>query len=177
VSNVLSEEKKQQVIALGRLGWSLRRIQRETGIRRKMSRIDDAVRRQLNDLVNDLLGQKARTLTKLGLSKRRRHYLKSEKPSKKCPQLPPADAVIAALIMLRREIIVEGVPGLEAERCSIIARPQSVPSTEPQEMVQMSLLAGLDFPAEATPSIERAERKGPNRVELLVSVQLPAKTA
>jgi transposase len=35
VSNVLSEEKKQQVIALGRLGWSLRRIQRETGIRRE----------------------------------------------------------------------------------------------------------------------------------------------
>ncbi len=28
VSNVLSEEKKQQVIALGRLGWSLRRIER-----------------------------------------------------------------------------------------------------------------------------------------------------
>ncbi len=35
MSNVLSEEKKQQVIALGRLGWSLRRIQRETGIRRE----------------------------------------------------------------------------------------------------------------------------------------------
>jgi hypothetical protein len=35
VSNVLSEEKKQQVIALGRLGWSLRRIERETGIRRE----------------------------------------------------------------------------------------------------------------------------------------------
>jgi transposase len=31
----LSEEQKQQVIALGRLGWSLRRIQRETGIRRE----------------------------------------------------------------------------------------------------------------------------------------------
>ena len=35
VSNVLSEEKKQQVIALGRLGWPLRRIQRETGVRRE----------------------------------------------------------------------------------------------------------------------------------------------
>jgi transposase len=31
----LSEEKKQQVIALGRLGWSLRRIQKSTGIRRE----------------------------------------------------------------------------------------------------------------------------------------------
>jgi transposase len=31
----LSEEKKQQVIALGRLGWSLRRIQKATGIRRE----------------------------------------------------------------------------------------------------------------------------------------------
>ena len=35
VSNVLSEEKKQQVIALGRLGWPLRRIQEETGVRRE----------------------------------------------------------------------------------------------------------------------------------------------
>jgi hypothetical protein len=34
VSNVLNEEKKQQVIALGRLGWSLRRIQKTTGVRR-----------------------------------------------------------------------------------------------------------------------------------------------
>jgi transposase len=35
MSNVLSEEKKQQVIALGRLGWSLRRIERETDVRRE----------------------------------------------------------------------------------------------------------------------------------------------
>ena len=35
MSNVLKEEKKQQVIALGRMGWSLRRIQRNTGIRRE----------------------------------------------------------------------------------------------------------------------------------------------
>jgi len=31
----LNEEKKQQVIALGRLGWSLRRIQRTIGVRRE----------------------------------------------------------------------------------------------------------------------------------------------
>lgn len=35
MSNVLSEEKKQQVIALGRLGWSLRRIEQETQVRRE----------------------------------------------------------------------------------------------------------------------------------------------
>jgi len=35
MANVLSEDEKQQVIALGRLGWSLRRIERETGIRRE----------------------------------------------------------------------------------------------------------------------------------------------
>jgi transposase len=34
MSNVLNEEKKQQVIALGRLGWSLRKIQKATGIHR-----------------------------------------------------------------------------------------------------------------------------------------------
>ena len=35
MSNVLSEAKKQQVIALGRLGWPLRRIEQETGVRRE----------------------------------------------------------------------------------------------------------------------------------------------
>jgi transposase len=35
VSNVLSEEKRQQVIALGRLGWTLRRIEQATGVRRE----------------------------------------------------------------------------------------------------------------------------------------------
>ncbi|MGO9095736.1 MAG: IS21 family transposase [Bryobacteraceae bacterium] len=35
MSNVLSEEQKQQIVALGRLGWSLRRIQRATGVRRE----------------------------------------------------------------------------------------------------------------------------------------------
>lgn len=35
VSNVLSEEKQKQVIALGQLGWSLRRIEKTTGVRRE----------------------------------------------------------------------------------------------------------------------------------------------
>ena len=33
--NVLNEEKKQQVLALGRLGWSLRKIEEATGVRRE----------------------------------------------------------------------------------------------------------------------------------------------
>ena len=35
MSNVLNEAKKEQVIALGRLGWPLRRIEQETGVRRE----------------------------------------------------------------------------------------------------------------------------------------------
>jgi transposase len=35
MGNVLSREKLEQVIALGRLGWSLRRIERATGVRRE----------------------------------------------------------------------------------------------------------------------------------------------
>ncbi len=35
VSNVLSEEKKKQVVALGQLGWSLRRIEKATAVRRE----------------------------------------------------------------------------------------------------------------------------------------------
>ncbi len=35
MGNVLSRDRREQVIALGRLGWSLRRIEAETGIRRE----------------------------------------------------------------------------------------------------------------------------------------------
>lgn len=35
MSNVLDEEKQQQILALGRLGWSLRRIEAATGVRRE----------------------------------------------------------------------------------------------------------------------------------------------
>jgi len=35
MANVLSEENRQQVIALGRLKWSLRKIERQTGVRRE----------------------------------------------------------------------------------------------------------------------------------------------
>jgi hypothetical protein len=35
MANVLSEAKRLQVVALGRLGWSLRRIQEATAIRRE----------------------------------------------------------------------------------------------------------------------------------------------
>src|SRR5260221_11041832 len=35
MANVLGDEKKQQVLALGRLGWSLRRIEETTGVRRE----------------------------------------------------------------------------------------------------------------------------------------------
>ena len=35
MSNVLSEHRKQQVLSLGRLGWSLRRIEEATGVRRE----------------------------------------------------------------------------------------------------------------------------------------------
>ena len=35
MSNVLSDEKKQQILALGKLGWPLRRIEQFTGVRRE----------------------------------------------------------------------------------------------------------------------------------------------
>jgi len=35
MSNVLDEEQQQQILALGRLGWSLRRIEAATGVRRE----------------------------------------------------------------------------------------------------------------------------------------------
>jgi len=38
MSNVWNEAKKQPVIARGRLGWPLRRIEQETGVRRETAR-------------------------------------------------------------------------------------------------------------------------------------------
>src|SRR5262245_42813543 len=35
MSNVLADDKHHQIVALGRLGWSLRRIQKATGVRRE----------------------------------------------------------------------------------------------------------------------------------------------
>ena len=35
MSNVLNEEKQQEVLVLGRLQWSLRRIEKHTGVRRE----------------------------------------------------------------------------------------------------------------------------------------------
>jgi hypothetical protein len=35
MSNVLSDDRKQSALALGRLGWSLRRIDETTGVRRE----------------------------------------------------------------------------------------------------------------------------------------------
>ena len=35
MSNVLNDQKRQQILALGRLGWTLRRIEQETGVRRE----------------------------------------------------------------------------------------------------------------------------------------------
>jgi hypothetical protein len=33
MANVLNREKQDQVLALGRLGWALRRIEKATGVR------------------------------------------------------------------------------------------------------------------------------------------------
>jgi hypothetical protein len=35
MTNILSEAKRHQVIALGQLGWTLRRIEAATGVRRE----------------------------------------------------------------------------------------------------------------------------------------------
>jgi hypothetical protein len=35
MTNILEDDKKQQILALGRLGWLLRRIEEATGVRRE----------------------------------------------------------------------------------------------------------------------------------------------
>lgn len=144
-----------------------------------MVTIQQAVQEQLDQLLADLLEEDPRLLTRIGISKNSRGYLKRRGRQNKKAKLPPVDAVLAALVLLRRKIVVEGVagPGGKPSRCSICAREEpSEPSAGHGEVpVQMSLLAGLDFPPEASATIERAERKGPNRVELLLNVQVRPK--
>jgi hypothetical protein len=50
MSHVLSREKREQVIALGRLGWSLRRIEQATGVRRETAATIFALRGLLCDV-------------------------------------------------------------------------------------------------------------------------------
>lgn len=35
MSNVLGDDKRHQIVALGRMGWSLRRVEQATGVRRE----------------------------------------------------------------------------------------------------------------------------------------------
>lgn len=56
MANVLKPEKQEQVRALGRLGWSLRRIQGETGVHR------DSVRRYLTEAGIRIRGERSRRL-------------------------------------------------------------------------------------------------------------------
>ena len=58
MSNVLSDDKKQQIIALGRLGWTTRRIERETGIRR------ETISTYLKEAGVELRPPRGRTLSK-----------------------------------------------------------------------------------------------------------------
>ena len=44
MGNVLSDDKQQQVLAFGRLGWSLRRIQTATVVRRETASGGDGLR-------------------------------------------------------------------------------------------------------------------------------------
>jgi hypothetical protein len=146
-----------------------------------MSTMQDAVRAQLEGFMTDLFKQDARVLDRAGITKQRRSYLKSEERSKKVTKLPPTDAVLVALILLRKPIVVEGVSlnGTRAPRYTIVAlqHPKAQSVATPTKPVQMSLLAGLDFPPESEATIERAQRKGPNRVELLLNVRLPGKAS
>lgn len=135
--------------------------------------IEEALRDQLNGLMTDLLAQKAGVLSSAGISKHNRRYWKKRQLNQ-TTKLPPTEAVLAALILLRREIIVEGVSGLgggKPRRYAIVALELEDGLAVHHEPAQMSLLAGLDFSPEAEATIERAERKGPNRVELELSIR------
>lgn len=63
MANVLKPERQEQVCALGRLGWSLRRIQAETGVHR------DTVRRYLAEAGIQIRSERSRRLRALAEAK------------------------------------------------------------------------------------------------------------
>jgi hypothetical protein len=57
MSNVLADDKHHQILALGRLGWSLRRIERTTGVwRETISGYDNVTAVRLLDPHADPMG-------------------------------------------------------------------------------------------------------------------------
>jgi len=60
MANVLSDDKRKQIEALGRLGWSLRRIEREAGVRRETA---SAYLKAAGIAVRGLGGAKAKPAT------------------------------------------------------------------------------------------------------------------
>jgi len=138
-----------------------------------MATIEEAIQGQMTGLMNDLLNQNARLLSGLGIDRKWRNYWKSGEQKK----LPPIEAVFAALILLGREIQIEGltINGSNNTRYSIVALQQTAGSQESASPVpfQLSLLADLDFSSGSEATIERAEKIGPGRVELLLSVRQP----
>src|ERR1035441_1592074 len=111
-----------------------------------MPTIQQAIQRQLESLVESLLStQNPRLLTAVGISKQQRYYLKGGLKG-----LPATEAVLAALILLGEEIVVEGVfpaNGSRTGRYSIIAVERREDGTSERiQPLQLSLLAGLDFP-------------------------------
>jgi hypothetical protein len=68
MSNVLSDEKKQQVIALGKLGRTLRRIEQTTGVRRETaSRYLKGAGIGVRPAWNDRLGPRSRWWLAIGM--------------------------------------------------------------------------------------------------------------
>jgi hypothetical protein len=136
-----------------------------------MATIEEAIREQVAPLMKELLNQNPRLLTRLGIDRKWRRYCNSGG----LKTLPPTDAILAALILLGREIVVEGLSLGVADdsRYLILALKQSRDSRESASRVpvQMSLLAGLDFSSGTEATFERAEKKGPGRVELHFSVR------
>jgi transposase len=88
VSNVLSQEKKLQVIALGQLGWALRRIEETTGVRRETA---------------------SKYLKAAGIALRGPRQRRPPAPSSRAPDAKPASRV---------EVITDFGGGLEAPRPS-----------------------------------------------------------
>jgi hypothetical protein len=127
----LNEEKKQQVIALGRLGWSLRRIQQNTGVRRETAgvylrsagisvRPPGAWGRPLpakpaNEVITDLTGAKSSNEPAPGsaLSKPANEVITDSSaelaPAAKQPEPQPGHSPSASACTAYREVIEVGL--------------------------------------------------------------------
>ena len=158
----------------------------------ELETLEDRIRQAIKKLLDDLLQGDSHTLTSLGVYRQKRRYL--SKNLNKPKSLPRAELILAALIRMNRELVIESPdPPPRGETGAIPSRivikvVKEYSETRPAlpgdgntgiraEQItsgKMSLLTALEFPQDTEPEIiqQSIVKKGPHRVECSVGLRI-----